>query len=60
MDGCVLHLHADVVTTDGLLALLEEHVREQLPPIERRNPLYGRLRPPKQITGQLTIDVPGA
>jgi hypothetical protein len=56
IDGCVLHVHADVVTTDGLLALLEEHVRRPLPPLERRRPLYGQLRPPKQIAGQLSIE----
>lgn len=56
VNGSVMHIHADVNTTDGLLALLEEHVNEPLPPIERRTPLYGRMRARKQIAGQMSID----
>jgi hypothetical protein len=56
VDGTVMHIRADVATTDGMLALLEEHVGAQLPPVERRKPRYGRTRPRKQLAGQMSIE----
>lgn len=56
LSGHVLHVHADVVTTDAVLHSFESYTGEPLPSMERRKPLYGRIRLPKQIAGQLSID----
>jgi hypothetical protein len=56
MNGYVLHMHADVVATDALLATFEAYSGTPVPPMERRKPLYGRRRAAKPLVGQLSID----
>jgi hypothetical protein len=49
-------MHASLEHTDALLAYIEDLTGEGIPALERREPLFARVRPPKPLPGQMMLE----